>query len=152
MNCKLKFVKEVQKWWIFACYNVIVLRSSHFYLSFWRQMVKKIFGLPWMKPSWIVNRNTCTWKTFLSFAHNQFRWCPFFSEDDFYDKLANSIAPEIYGHEDIKKALLLLLVGGVDKSPQGMKIRGEMYGQKTRSLIQVSALPIVVIKLDCRNR
>lgn len=46
------------------------------------------------------------------------------AEEDFYDKLASSIAPEIYGHEDVKKALLLLLVGGVDKSPQGMKIRG----------------------------
>ena len=50
------------------------------------------------------------------------------AEDDFYEKLATSIAPEIYGHEDVKKALLLLLVGGVDKSPQGMKIRGEFGG------------------------
>lgn len=49
------------------------------------------------------------------------------AEDDFYDKLASSIAPEIYGHEDVKKALLLLLVGGVDKSPRGMKIRGDKY-------------------------
>ena len=48
----------------------------------------------------------------------------FFTEADFYDKLASSLAPEIYGHEDIKKALLLLLVGGVDCTPQGMKIRG----------------------------
>ena len=48
-----------------------------------------------------------------------------FAEDDFYEKLASSIAPEIYGHEDVKKALLLLLVGGVDRSPNGMKIRGE---------------------------
>ncbi|XP_060601374.1 DNA replication licensing factor mcm7-like [Ruditapes philippinarum] len=48
------------------------------------------------------------------------------AEEDFYDKLATSIAPEIYGHEDVKKALLLLLVGGVDKSPQGMKIRGNI--------------------------
>jgi len=46
------------------------------------------------------------------------------SEDDFYEKLACSIAPEIFGHDDVKKALLLLLVGGVDKSPKGMKIRG----------------------------
>ena len=45
---------------------------------------------------------------------------------DFYNKLACSIAPEIYGHEDIKKALLLLLVGGVDRNPNGMKIRGSI--------------------------
>lgn len=46
------------------------------------------------------------------------------SSADFYSKLASSLAPEIYGHEDVKKALLLLLVGGVDKNPEGMKIRG----------------------------
>lgn len=46
-------------------------------------------------------------------------------EEDFYEKLASSLAPEIYGHEDVKKALLLLLVGGVDCNPHGMKIRGE---------------------------
>ncbi|CAF3577212.1 unnamed protein product [Rotaria socialis] len=49
-----------------------------------------------------------------------------FAEKDLYDRLALSIAPEIYGHEDIKKALLLLLVGGIDKSPQGMKVRGNI--------------------------
>ncbi|CAL4189203.1 unnamed protein product [Meganyctiphanes norvegica] len=48
------------------------------------------------------------------------------AEEDFYDKLATSIAPEIYGHEDVKKALLLLLVGGVDCNPNGMKIRGSI--------------------------
>lgn len=48
-------------------------------------------------------------------------------EEDFYEKLATSIAPEIYGHEDVKKALLLLLVGGVDRKPNGMKIRGTMW-------------------------
>lgn len=47
--------------------------------------------------------------------------------DDFYTKLAASLAPEIYGHEDVKKALLLLLVGGVDRAPEGMKIRGKNY-------------------------
>ncbi|KAL7283687.1 hypothetical protein ACG7TL_003123 [Trametes sanguinea] len=44
-----------------------------------------------------------------------------------YMKLAQSIAPEIYGHLDVKKALLLLLVGGVTKSMgDGMKIRGDI--------------------------
>ncbi|EST06977.1 MCM N-terminal domain protein [Kalmanozyma brasiliensis GHG001] len=44
-----------------------------------------------------------------------------------YQKLASSIAPEIYGHEDVKKCLLLLLVGGVSKTVgDGMKIRGDI--------------------------
>ncbi len=44
-----------------------------------------------------------------------------------YDRLAKSIAPEIYGHNDVKKALLLLLVGGVTKTTSdGMKIRGDI--------------------------
>ncbi len=47
-------------------------------------------------------------------------------EDNFYEKLSASIAPEIFGHEDIKKALLLLLVGGVNRNPSGMKIRGNI--------------------------
>ena len=48
-------------------------------------------------------------------------------EDDMYSKLARSIAPEIFGHEDVKKALLLLLVGGVTRAmPDGMKIRGDI--------------------------
>lgn len=48
------------------------------------------------------------------------------ADQELYDKLANSIAPEIYGCEDVKKALLLLLVGGVDRNPAGMKIRGNI--------------------------
>ncbi|KAM0450286.1 hypothetical protein ACHAPV_003955 [Trichoderma viride] len=44
-----------------------------------------------------------------------------------YELLAKSIAPEIYGHLDIKKALLLLLIGGVSKEMgDGMKIRGDI--------------------------
>ncbi|XP_011302401.1 DNA replication licensing factor Mcm7 [Fopius arisanus] len=46
--------------------------------------------------------------------------------DDFYSKLATSIAPEIYGLEDVKKALLLLLVGGTDKKKGDIKIRGNL--------------------------
>ncbi|XP_065333521.1 DNA replication licensing factor Mcm7 [Cloeon dipterum] len=48
------------------------------------------------------------------------------SGNNFYNKLAASIAPEIYGHEDVKKALLLLLIGGVNQNQGGMKIRGSI--------------------------
>lgn len=34
---------------------------------------------------------------------------------DPYGRLAASIAPEIYGHDDVKKALLLQLVGGATR-------------------------------------
>ena len=47
---------------------------------------------------------------------------------DVYDRLASSIAPEIFGHEDVKKALLLLMVGGVTKQlADGMKLRGDIH-------------------------
>ncbi|XP_031486970.1 DNA replication licensing factor MCM7 [Nymphaea colorata] len=49
-------------------------------------------------------------------------------EGDIYNKLARSLAPEIFGHEDVKKALLLQLVGAPDKTlKDGMKIRGDLH-------------------------
>ncbi|PIL24322.1 hypothetical protein GSI_14075 [Ganoderma sinense ZZ0214-1] len=49
------------------------------------------------------------------------------TDPELYSKLAQSIAPEIYGHLDVKKALLLLLVGGVTKAlGDGLKIRGDL--------------------------
>lgn len=48
-------------------------------------------------------------------------------DPDVYNKLSRSIAPEIYGHEDVKKALLLLMVGAPTKTMgDGMKIRGDI--------------------------
>lgn len=44
-----------------------------------------------------------------------------------YSRLANSIAPEIFGMTDVKKALLLQMIGGVTKTMEdGMKIRGDI--------------------------
>lgn len=44
-----------------------------------------------------------------------------------YEYLSRSIAPEIFGHIDVKKALLLLLIGGVTKEMgDGMRIRGDI--------------------------
>ncbi|QPG75340.1 hypothetical protein FOA43_002693 [Brettanomyces nanus] len=49
------------------------------------------------------------------------------SEGRVYERLASSIAPEIFGYLDIKKALLLLLVGGVTKQMgDGLRIRGDI--------------------------
>lgn len=48
------------------------------------------------------------------------------TKGDFYNKLATSIAPEIFGLDDIKKALLLLLVGGTEKRTGDIKIRGNI--------------------------
>jgi DNA replication licensing factor MCM6 len=42
-------------------------------------------------------------------------------------RLVDSIAPMVYGHQVIKKGLLLQLMGGVSKStPEGMSLRGDI--------------------------
>lgn len=47
---------------------------------------------------------------------------------DVYSRLASSIAPEIYGHQDVKRALLLAMVGGVTRTlNDGMKLRGDIH-------------------------
>jgi len=48
-----------------------------------------------------------------------------YSDEDLFKKLASAIAPEIYGLEFVKKALLLLLAGGVTTvTHDKLKIRG----------------------------
>ncbi|MBS3149586.1 minichromosome maintenance protein MCM [Candidatus Woesearchaeota archaeon] len=45
-----------------------------------------------------------------------------------YDKLINSVAPSIYGHLDIKEAMILQLFGGVRKiKDDGTKTRGDLH-------------------------
>lgn len=44
------------------------------------------------------------------------------SQADLYDKLAHSIAPEVYGHEDVKKSLLLMLVRILENQIMNLRI------------------------------
>jgi len=44
-----------------------------------------------------------------------------------YERLSNSLAPNIYGHEEIKRGILLMLFGGVSKTTiEGSKLRGDI--------------------------
>ena len=46
---------------------------------------------------------------------------------DVYKKLQDSLAPQIFGHADIKRSLVCLLFGGSRKLlPDGMKLRGDI--------------------------
>jgi len=50
------------------------------------------------------------------------------SDPNVYKRLVKSIAPSIYGHEDIKEALVLQLMGGVKKERKdGTVTRGDMH-------------------------
>lgn len=50
------------------------------------------------------------------------------SDPDIYNKLIKSIAPTIYGYDEIKLALALQLFGGYKKiAPDGTKIRGDIH-------------------------
>ncbi|KKK15321.1 hypothetical protein P175DRAFT_0476751 [Aspergillus ochraceoroseus IBT 24754] len=48
-------------------------------------------------------------------------------DPDIVDKIVRSVAPSIYGHQDVKTAVALSLFGGVSKEAQGkMSIRGDI--------------------------
>lgn len=47
--------------------------------------------------------------------------------DHIYSRLVESIAPTVYGHELVKKGILLQLMGGVHKkTSEGMNLRGDI--------------------------
>lgn len=50
-----------------------------------------------------------------------------FSPQDVFEQLSRSLAPSIHGHQYIKKAILCMLLGGVEKVlDNGSRIRGDI--------------------------
>jgi DNA replication licensing factor MCM6 len=48
-------------------------------------------------------------------------------KSDCFDQLARSIAPAVHGHLDVKKGILLMLIGGLPKTTdEGIKLRGDL--------------------------
>ncbi|WRX32916.1 MCM domain - like 9 [Theobroma cacao] len=51
----------------------------------------------------------------------------FASNQDTYEVICSKIAPSIFGHDDVKKAVACLLFGGARKNlPDGVKLRGDI--------------------------
>eukprot|EP00834_Sanchytrium_tribonematis_P002083 NODE_58_length_28395_cov_1.465720.p12 type:complete len:302 gc:universal NODE_58_length_28395_cov_1.465720:16721-15816(-) len=50
-----------------------------------------------------------------------------YEHKDYFEELTNRIAPSIFGHEDIKKALILLLVGGTTRPLPDVRLRGDIH-------------------------
>ena len=52
----------------------------------------------------------------------------FSEEENIFERLAKSIAPSIYGHAQIKKSILLMLLGGLERNlPNGTHLRGFFF-------------------------
>lgn len=49
------------------------------------------------------------------------------NSQNLYDKLSHSIAPNVYGHDEVKRGILLMLLGGVPRvTPDKIKLRGDV--------------------------
>jgi DNA replication licensing factor MCM6 len=49
------------------------------------------------------------------------------SQPDLYGKMVSSVAPRVFGHEEIKRGILLMLFGGVHKATaDGIRLRGDI--------------------------
>ena len=65
---------------------------------------------------------------------------------DLYNRMITSLAPTVWGHDDVKKGILLQLFGGVHKTtPEGMRLRGKPLNTTFTTLRLRNMLIIVKI-------
>jgi hypothetical protein len=82
-----------------------------------------VFSAPFSAPDLIVMKGMVT-----LYAQDRDMVHDLLQQGNVYSRLASSIAPEIWGHEDIKKVLLLQMVGGTGLNlKDGLKIRGDVH-------------------------
>ena len=57
------------------------------------------------------------------------------ADPQIYERLAKSIAPGVYGHENVKRAILLMLFGGVHKQTAEVRFPAMMAALARRGLL-----------------
>lgn len=72
----------------------------------------------------VENKRSSLRKSFTPEEESHFKMM---SQDGIYSKLARSMAPGVYGHEDVKKALVCMLFGGTRRvRSDGIALRGDI--------------------------
>lgn len=78
----------------------------------------------YLKVLGIENSKSKTKSSFTEDEENQFKSM---AKDDIYENIAKSIAPSIFGNEDIKKTLACMLFGGTRRTREdGITLRGDI--------------------------
>ena len=69
-----------------------------------------------------------------------------------YDKFVRSIAPTVHGHSDIKRAITLMLFGGVHKSTGQTNLRGDINVLIVGSILREKSVPEVCHRILTARR